>query len=291
LHTADAVNYFGNQFTLDRHVFDADKSLTQSLQERCDRARCQIQELYSTWLAEMNGFLDAQYELVRLTFWTTHSDEFSGRGPAQTIIYSALHKNVFLFFSAIELAERGLYGPAATLLRPILESLTCAKYCALAEDPSVLETWRRGDDVSLTNHVLNRIDHPSVGELRFLWAELNKMTHASIYAQQLTADFDEIKKEVHSVLSVARLLLAFNYHVLSRYFLTAKAIYYTRTFSDKAAFDVARQNARSVALTFRQSFAKDGKRFLKECCASWRLKPTKGGHRGDLSSTLNCNDS
>jgi hypothetical protein len=261
-------------------VFAVGKSLSQSLQERSDLARVRAQELFGSRLAEMKLFLDAQYELLRLTFWTTHSDEFSGRGPAQPIIYSALHKNAFLFFSAIDLAQRGLYGPAATLLRPVLESLTCAKYCALAEDPSVLDAWRRGDHVRLTNHVLNRIDHPRIEELRLLWGELNRMAHASIYAQQLTSDFDEIKKEVHSILGVACLLITFNYHLLTRYFLTAKAIYYTHSFGDKATFESARRNVRLLASSFRQSFSKDGRQFLKECCARWRLKPTKPGRTG-----------
>lgn len=263
-------------------MFDGDKSLSQSLREESEAASVRIQELYSGSLDEMTRFLDAQYELLRLTFWTTKSDEFSARGPAQTILYSALLKNAFLFFSAIDLARRGLYGPAGTLLRPILEALTCAKYCALAEDSTVFDSWRGGTHVSLRNHVLNRISHPSTEEIGILWDGLNKMAHATIYAQQVTANFDQTKKEVHGVLAIVRILLAFNYHLLTRHFLTPTAIYYTNSFGDRPRFELAREKARALAADFRQSFGKDGKRFLRECCASWRLKPSKGGKPRDL---------
>jgi hypothetical protein len=232
----------------------------------------------------MTAFLDAQYELLRLTFWTTQSDEFSRRGPAQAVLYSALHKNAFLFFSAIDLGRRGLYGPAATLLRPILEALTCAKYCAVAEDSSVFDTWRAGVHVSLRNHVLNRIDHPTTNEIGILWDGLNKMAHATIYAQQLTADFDHIEKEVHGVLAIIWILLAFNYHLLTRHFLTPTAIYYTIRFVDKSRFRLARERAKGMASTFRKSFGEDGRRFLRECCASWRLKPSKRAQHRDLTA-------
>jgi hypothetical protein len=266
-------------------MLDADKPLSKSLQEQCGTARVRIQELYGGSLNDMTHFLDAQCELLRLTFWTTQSDEFSARGPAQAIVYSALHKNAFLFFSAIDLAGRGLYGPAATLLRPILEGLVCAKYCALAEDSVVLDTWRAGLSVSLRNHVLNRIDHPRTDEIGILWDGLNKLTHATKYAQQLTAEFECIKKEIHGILAIVGILLAFNYHLLTRHFLTPTAIYYVNSFDDKPRFQRARKQARSLAAVLRQSFGRDGKRFLRECCASWRLKASKHGQRRDPTAT------
>jgi hypothetical protein len=110
------------------------------------------------------------------------------------------------------------------------------------------------------------------------------MTHASIYAQQLTLEFDHMRREVHGILAITRLLLTFNYHLLTRHFLTPTAIYYTSSYGDKSAFQTARQNAKALASTFRQSFGRDGKQFLRECCARWRLKPVKHGQPTDLAA-------
>src|SRR5438552_3422227 len=115
-------------------MFDASKPLSQALSEQCSATSVSIQSAYGSSFDEIRDFLNAQYELVRLMFWTLHSDELSRRGPTQTILYSVLHKNAFLFFAALDLVRQGLYGPACTLLRPILEGLVCAKYCALADD-------------------------------------------------------------------------------------------------------------------------------------------------------------
>ena len=256
-------------------MFDPSKPLHQSLEDQCVATRAIVDEIYRDYLSEMVRFLDAQFELLDLTFWTTHSDEFSGRGPAQTILYSALHKNAFLFFSSVDLTRRGLYGPACTLLRPILESLAIAKYCALAKDTTIFDAWRRGEHVSLTNQVLNRIDRPSVDELKTLWNGLNKMAHASIYSQQISSDFGSIKKELHSTLAIIRMLLVFKYHLLTRHFLTPTALYYTASYGDKPKLDGARQRAREMAAKFRKSFGKAGRQFLRECCARWQLKPVK----------------
>jgi hypothetical protein len=256
-------------------MFDPSKPLHQSLEDQCVATRAIADDIYRDYLSEIERFLDAQFELLDLTFWTTHSDEFSGRGPAQTILYSALHKNAFLFFASVDLTRRGLYGPACTLLRPVLEALAIAKYCALSNDTTVFETWRSGEYVSLTNQVLNRIGRPGIGEVRRLWKGLNNMAHASIYSQQISSDFGSIKKELHNTLVIIRMLLVFNYHLLTRHFLTPTTLYYTGSYGDKAKLDSARQRAREMARQIRKSFAKDGRQFLRECCASWQLKPVK----------------
>ena len=255
-------------------MFEKSGPLSASFREHCTINRESIQRAHGSSIEAMTRFIDAQYELLRITSWTGHSDEFSHRGPAQTILYSALYKNAFLFFSALDLARVGLYGPAGTLLRSILEGLLFAKYCALTDNDKVLNTWRAGDHVSLTHQVLKKIEYPNTDAIKELWNGLNKMAHASIYAQQIEAEFEGIKKEVHGILAIVHVLLAFNYHVLTRHFLTPTAIYYTASYGDKAALVSARGAARVLATESRKRLGRDGKQFLRECCARWRLKRT-----------------
>jgi hypothetical protein len=99
----------------------------------------------------------------------------------------------------------------------------------------------------------------------------------------LSANFEDIKKEVHGTVAVLRILLAFNYHLLTRHFVTQTAVYYTSSYGPKEDLRRARTDARVKAATFRSSFGRDGKRFVRECCAAWKLKPVKNGRR-DLTA-------
>lgn len=266
-------------------MFESNGPLSASFREHCTNNREKIEGAYGSSIEAMTRFIDAQYELLRLTAWTGHSDEFSRRGPTQAILYSVLYKNAFLFLTAIDLARVGLYGPAGTLLRPVLEGLVCAKYCTLAEDEAVFNTWRAGNHVSLTHQVLKKIEYPTTDEMKVLWDGLNKMAHASIYAQQLASEFEDIKKEVHGILAIVHMLTVFNYHVLIRHFLTPTAIYYTASYGDKSALASARRTVRALATEARKLFGKDGKQFLRESCARWRLKgPTSPGDLTAASS-------
>jgi hypothetical protein len=178
-----------------------------------------------------------------------------------------------------------LYGPACTLLRSIVESLVLAKFCAKAEDPTVLNKWRAGEYVHLVNEVLNRISRPSFADTRSVWADLNRFSHATIYAQQVSGRFADVSKEIRATLGITSVLLYWNYHLLARHFLTRSAIYYTGTYGDSSAFKDARRHARALALQTRRSFAKDGARLVREYCAKWEIRQRKTSQPNSASLT------
>jgi hypothetical protein len=231
----------------------------------------EIKKFHQGLIDDMTSYLDGQYQVLRLTEWTLGNPELGGRGQAETILFSALHKNMFLFFSAIELVRRGLYGPACTLLRSIVESLVLAKFCAKARDPSVLNKWRTGKYVRLVE-VLDRISRPSFAETREIWKGLNGLVHATIYAQQVSMSYADVSKEIRATLGIIHVLLHWNYHLLTRHFLTASTIYYTRTYGDAVALANARATARTIASKTRREFSENGVRLVREYCANWQIR-------------------
>ena len=232
----------------------------------------EVENFYKGLIDDMTSYLDAQYQVLRLTEWTLGNPELGGRGHVEAILFSALHKNMFLFFSAIELVRRGLYGPACTLLRSIVESLVLAKFCAKADDPTVLNKWRVGKYVRLVEDVLDRVSRPSFPETREIWKDLNRLVHATIYAQQVSMSYADVSKEIRATLGIIRVLLHWNYHLLTRHFLTASTIYYTRRYGDAAAFAEARGAARTIASKTRREFAETGARLVREYYANWEIR-------------------
>lgn len=232
----------------------------------------EVEKFHKGLIDDMTSYLDGQYQVLRLTEWTLGNPELGGRGQAEAVLFSALHKNMFLFFSAIELVRRGLYGPTCTLLRSIVESLVLAKFCAKADNPSVLNKWRAGKYVRLVEDVLDHVSRPSFAETREIWRELNRLVHATIYAQQISMSYADVSKEIRGTLGIIRVLLHWNYHLLTRHFLTASTVYYTRTYGDSAALAEARRNVRTIASKTRGQFAENGARLVREYCANWEIR-------------------
>ena len=227
---------------------------------------------YGASLARLNANLDAQFELLRFTIWTLRDGEFGARGEMEPILFSALHKNTFVFFSSIELAQRGFYGPACTLLRPIFEALVIAKYCSIALETRVFDRWRAGKYVHLLNDVLNQVSQP-LPEMRTLWNGLHSLVHATKHAQQVEHEYSKTKKEVRATLGIIEVLLYWNHHLLTRHFLTQACIYYTRNYGDRVAFESARAHERAIAKRVRKGFAAEGATLVREYCSKWVAKP------------------
>jgi hypothetical protein len=215
---------------------------------------------------------DAQFEIVGNTAWLLGQQHLSGRNDTEAAVFSAIHKNFFLFHSAITLAQSGMYGPAGTLLRPIFESLYIAKYCALSKNDRVFTRWIKGEYVHLTNEVFNRVKNSSFHETRNFWKVLNGLSHATVYAQQISASYEEIKTEIGVCFSLIQILSVLNHHLLARHYLTSQFIRYTRIHGDHTAFETARARARDKVASIRSSLTKDAKQVVREYVSAWEIK-------------------
>lgn len=254
-------------------MYKTGKPLYRLLTDEAEATFRFVQEGYGDALRAIVGALDSQFEILEHTVWTLGQPQFSGRDRTEPALLSALHKNTFLFYAAVELTQRGLFGPANTLLRPIFESLVIAKYCTLADQATVFERWLSGEHIHLTNDILNRIRHPATDELRSFWKSLNHLSHATIYSQQFSHSYSEIKSEIGATLSLVQLLLYLNLHLVRRYFLTPATVRFTRLYGDAKAFGECRERARILSEIARKSFTKPGKQVVREYCAAWEIKP------------------
>lgn len=253
------------------------KPLHQLLADQAIANSADIENDHGELIARLNACLDAQFELLRFTIWTLKDGEFGARGETEPILFLALHKNAFVFFSSIDLAKRGFYGPACTLLRPIFEALAIAKYCSITSESNVFKRWRAGKYVHLLKHVLDHITHP-LTEMRTLWNGLNSLVHATKHAQQVEHQYAKTKKEVRATLGIIQVLLYWNHHLLTRHFLTRASIYYTRSYGDRLAFDNARARERALAKRMRKYIAGEGTRLVHEYCSKWVAKPSTRSH-------------
>lgn len=248
------------------------KTLHQILVSEATKTQTLVVAGFGPSLDLIANLLDSQFEIVDHTAWLLRQQHLSGRNDTEAAVFSAIHKNFFLFYSAITLAKSGLYGPAGTFLRPIFESLYIAKYCSISKNGLTFNRWNGGEYVHLTNEVFNRIKSSAPPESRLLWKALNQLSHATVYAQQVSATYEEIKNEIGICLSLVQILAVLNDHLLSRHYLTPQVIRYTRVYADQPAFDTARNRARQQVAAIRSSLTKDAKRVVREYVSPWETK-------------------
>ncbi len=253
-------------------MYQTGKSLYDYFTEESRNTSKAVQDDFGNSIDQCIFLTNAQFSILEQASWTFTLGQFSGRDATEPALLSALHKGTFLFYSAIDLTKRGFYGPAGTLLRSIYESLVIAKYSTVSSSREVFESWIEGNHVHLTNHIFNRIKHPDLQELRYLWKSLHQTAHATVFAQQLYLEYPQIKRDVEINLSLIQLLLCMNQHLLGTHFLTSPTIRYTRLYGDPASFEKARQEARDLVRNIRCSFTKSGKRAFREYSASWKVK-------------------
>ena len=227
---------------------------------------------FNTQLENTQRLLNAQFATLEQSAWTYSQRHFSGRRSSEPALISSLHKSVFLFYSAIQLNNQGLYGPARTLLRSIFEGQVIAKYSMLDHSSSVYEHWSKAKPIHITNQIFNRIKKPDIGELKYFWQSMHEMAHATIYAQQIEVEYPNTKQGIATTLSLIQILLCMNQHLLGRHFLTNATIRYTRMYSDEEAFEASRETARQLVKAIRAEFTDSGKRVVREYTASWKIK-------------------
>ncbi|WP_345986215.1 hypothetical protein WCX49_03620 [Sulfurimonas sp. HSL-1656] len=68
------------------------------------------------------------------TFELTHQHY---KHESHTVILSAVYKNFYILYSALELQKKGLHGSARALLRQSFEFLILGKFCALTENNKI----------------------------------------------------------------------------------------------------------------------------------------------------------
>jgi hypothetical protein len=253
-------------------MYQQGKTLEQSISRESVRTQKSVTEDFGVQFKMIANLLDYQFEIVNTTAWLLGQQHLSGRNETEVAVFSAVHKNFFLFYAAITLSKSGMYGPAETLLRPIFESLYIAKYCALSKSRLTFDRWIEGEHVHLTNEIFNRIKSSALPETRALWKALNKLSHASVYAQQISANYKEIKNNIGICLALIQILAVLNHHLLARHYLTPQVIRLMKVYGDSEAFETARVSARKQVANIHSILTSNAKRVVREFVSTWEIK-------------------
>jgi hypothetical protein len=227
-----------------------------------------ITEVAKHDLTRIETILDLQYKIACYHVWA-FGTPMHPRTDLTQLLFSAFHKNLFGFFSSLELARMGLFGPANVLLRQVWEWLVLGKFCSLSQDSGVLERWIDGESIALGRHVFSRVGEPDMGPIRDLWSDLCRFAHATKFSHQISFDVrgEHTLAGTFDTIAVIYALLECNYLLLNRHLITPTLIYYARRYCENYRVGEHKQDLRVLFREARKFIAPE----LRQAVRSYRL--------------------
>ena len=204
--------------------------------------------------------------------WILGNTYLSNLGPAETPIFSALIKNEFALYSCLRLTDLGLYGSARTLLRSVFEALMIAKFASVSQSEEFIEKWTSGQIIYFSKAILKKIENPRLDEIGSLWGLLCEFSHATIYAQQVELDFENIEKEISINYSLIMIFLCWSHHLLNRHFVTSSMEYYTSRYRQDSDLKSIKATAKESIGLIKKPLTKSSKKAIREYVAAWELR-------------------
>ncbi len=202
-----------------------------AISKKNEKALSRVENLDCRLIKEI---LNTQHRFASYHLWTINPSIGVGFNKAKSVLFSTYHKNLFSFFSAFDLTKKGFYDPARTLMRHTFESLMIAKFCAISKDDSLLQRWFAGEPVYFANGVLKKIIVPNgIDAFSEFWDLMCGYSHSTIYAQQVSLEWKNNKKEIIYNFTFLRVLLECNYHLLNVHLITPSVRYYAEIYTDK----------------------------------------------------------
>ena len=95
----------------------------------------------------------------------------------------------------------------------------------------MLNKWKDGDIIYLTNRVLKRIQSPDTKAFSEFWDLLSSYVHATIYAQQIHLNVMAAPDEVPLNLIYLRILVECQYHLVNSHLITPSMKYYIKRYN------------------------------------------------------------
>lgn len=192
-----------------------------------------------------------------------------------SLIYTALHKNFYIIYSANDLLKKGLYGSSLVLLRQSFEFLMISKFCAISKDYNLYNQWENGKHINMKNLILNKIKKPNVEKLNDFWKYLCNVNHSSIYSQQVDLIWKNQIDSINSTFIYIRILLEWHYHLLNSIYLTKKIKYYFEYYDDKNIMKKCKLDITNLFKLTKKNYSKEAKSLVWIYKASWEITPNK----------------
>lgn len=255
-----------------------DEGFNTSFFQNLNSLRQQNREfLYETNLSEnietVISLLDLQYQIglqfIPFAGLTNYEDSI------QSIVLATFHKNLLSLYSSIQLTVDGLYGSGRVLLRYVFESLMISKFCALNHDTRVFNEWSKGNTIYFTNMILKKIEKPNVEQFKEFWGILNDLAHFTKRSQQLSLNVQNLSnfKEVYWNLSIHRIFLECNYHLINAFFINTSSIrHFTSLYSEVDKINSLKTQIKDTLSNSRKEMSPTAKKFARNYTLKWTIK-------------------
>lgn len=160
------------------------------------------------------------------------------------------------------------------LLRSVYEALMIAKFSSLRQRDNLISKWLAGETIYFSNAILKKIVAPNITELKALWEELCKASHATIYSYQVTMKFENIENEISANLAILSMLLCCNFHLINKHYVTNSMIYLAKRYHrQEGEFQRRRDSAKIATQGLNKFLSQTGRQVIREYSRVWRLAP------------------
>jgi len=246
----------------------------QELERQRQINRYLSQEKFSERILAIQECMNAQDKYIELFYGFIGKHNLTQHSDAETPIISALIKNEIAIYSSLILTIDGLYGSGLVLLRSVYEALMIAKFSFLRQRDNLISKWIAGETIYLSKTILKKILVPDITELKALWENLCKPSHATIYSYQITMKFEEIENEISVNLAIISMLLCCNFHLINKHYVTNSMIDLVKRYhSQEGEFQSRRDSAKTATQSLTKFLSQSGRQVIKEYSRVWKLAP------------------
>jgi len=234
-----------------------------------------IRETYKTNIRIINKSINNQLYLNLIHLMPISSGYGYNIDSFCQMCLTACFKNLITLNSCLELTLKGEYGTARMLFRYIVENLYIAKTIVITKDLELLDKWKKGDIISLKNNIFKKVIKPDSEHLKEMWTMLCEFTHGTIYSQQVSFKFKDIKTETDFNFTFMNIILILNYHVFNSYACTPSLKYYTRQMqeiSDDNSYITIEKNEKKNLKELEHNLNKKSKSVIRDFRKRWIFK-------------------
>ncbi len=195
------------------------KSAFELLNSHLENNTSKIRDVFCLEIENSERMLDIQCKIASyFTGWWNSGMVVQPKGDRtlDKLLFSAFHKNILSFYSALKLNSMGLYGSVRPLMRNIFEWLMISKFSSISDNTNVMKKWDNIETVYFSNAVLKKIKDPSPDPFIEFWSIICDYTHATKYSMQASLDISNRNnfRDILGNYGVLNALLECNYHLI-----------------------------------------------------------------------------
>lgn len=245
------------------------KSAVNLLSTSVEKNVQKISETFQKQIKSAEEMIDVQCKIASYFIGWWFSGVVSqpkGCKELDKLLFSAFHKNIILFFSALRLNSMGLFGSLRPLIRNIFEWLMISKLSSISDDTVVIKRWHNKETIYFSNAVLKKIQIPSSKPFSEFWSIICDFTHATRFSMQTSLEIEgkDDFKDIAGNYAVVNALLECNYHLLNTHLITQECEYMGKFYFGSKRFSMPeykipdlKKKAHSIFKNNREDFNKE----------------------------------